>query len=217
MVEGEPEDGEDVANGNRPISYLPTMDSSHVMWYKRHWMRVTRSTKEGGYYGRREDVLDIWYVQFFDTVCQWVLRLCSILTWDHRLLNSLLIEAKKSYEAAQENTISIYVSDTSNNWRLIASRPKRPLTSIVLDPGIKDLLHGDARDFLKSKSWYAARGIPFRRGYLLVCLCSSRSRNLLLTNTISFSMAPLALERLVSFTAWLGNSVLTFISFLSRV
>lgn len=93
----------------------------------------------------------------------------SLLTWDHRLLNSLLIEAKKSYEAAQENTISIYVSDTSNNWRHIASRPKRPLTSIVLDPGIKDLLHNDARDFLKSKSWYAARGIPFRRGYLLVC------------------------------------------------
>jgi chaperone BCS1 len=150
MVEGEPEDGEDVANGNRPISYLPTIDSSHIMWYKRHWMRVTRGTKEGGYYGRREDVLDI-----------------CLLTWDHRLLNSLLIEAKKSYEAAQENTISIYVSDTSNNWRHIASRPKRPLTSIVLDPGIKDLLHDDARDFLKSKSWYAARGIPFRRGYLL--------------------------------------------------
>jgi chaperone BCS1 len=37
-----------------------------------------------------------------------------------------------------------------------------------LDPGIKDLLINDARDFLGSKSWYAARGIPFRRGYLLV-------------------------------------------------
>lgn len=146
-----------------------------------------------------------------------VLRLRSILTWDHRLLNALLIEAKKSYEAAQENTISIYVSDTSNNWRHIASRPKRPLTSIVLDPGIKDLLHDDARDFLKSKSWYAARGIPFRRGYLLVCLCSLHSRNLFLTNIISSSTAPLALERLVSFTAWPGNLVSTFISFLSPV
>lgn len=39
--------------------------------------------------------------------------------------------------------------------------------SIVLDPGIKDLLLFDAKDFLASKSWYAARGIPFRRGYLL--------------------------------------------------
>ena len=60
------------------------------------------------------------------------------------------------------------IRDSSNNWRHVASRPKRPLRSIVLDPGIKDVLIDDARDFLESKSWYAARGIPFRRGYLLV-------------------------------------------------
>jgi mitochondrial chaperone BCS1 len=56
----------------------------------------------------------------------------------------------------------------------------------VLDEGVKELLIEDARDFLKSKQWYAGRGmslalpsrsmlchlthfsgIPFRRGYLL--------------------------------------------------
>jgi hypothetical protein len=26
----------------------------------------------------------------------------------------------------------------------------------------------DCRSFMKSKDWYAHRGIPFRRGYLLV-------------------------------------------------
>ncbi len=91
------------------------------------------------------------------------------MSLDHRILNAVLLEAKKTYQAAQEHMISVYVSDTSNNWRHIASRPKRPLNSIVLDPGIKDLLIDDAQDFLESKSWYAARGIPFRRGYLLVC------------------------------------------------
>lgn len=96
---------------------------------------------------------------------------------DHGVLNSILREAKKSYMAAQEHTISVYVSDTSNNWRHIASRPKRPLNSIVLDPGIKDLLIDDARDFLESKRWYGARGIPFRRGYLLVCLFLRISNN----------------------------------------
>lgn len=40
----------------------------------------------------------------------------------------------------------------------MASRPKRPLRSIVLDPGIKDLLVDDAKDFLESKPWYAERG-----------------------------------------------------------
>ena len=33
---------------------------------------------------------------------------------------------------------------------------------------MKDLLLEDARDFLQSKEWYSERGIPFRRGYLLV-------------------------------------------------
>lgn len=56
----------------------------------------------------------------------------------------------------------------NNGWRHVTTRPKRPLSSIVLDPGIKDLLVEDAREFLETKSWYAVRGIPFRRGYLLV-------------------------------------------------
>ena len=60
----------------------------------------------------------------------------------------------------------------SGGWQHLSSRPKRPLRSIVLDPGLKDLLLEDAKDFLDSKSWYADRGIPFRRGYLLVSAIS---------------------------------------------
>ncbi len=46
-----------------------------------------------------------------------------------------------------------------NDWDHIASRPKRALSSIVLDEGIKELLLEDARDFMKSKKWYADRGM----------------------------------------------------------
>ena len=41
------------------------------------------------------------------------------------------------------------------------------MSSIVLNPGVKEMLVEDARDFLRSEKWYADRGIPFRRGYLL--------------------------------------------------
>jgi chaperone BCS1 len=61
----------------------------------------------------------------------------------------------------------VFVNDQNSNWRYVASRAKRPLRSIILDPGIKDLLLEDARDFLASKQWYFDRGIPHRRGYLL--------------------------------------------------
>lgn len=57
---------------------------------------------------------------------------------------------------------------SSNNWRTVSTRAKRSLESIILDPGVKELLLDDAKDFLASKEWYSERGIPFRRGYLLV-------------------------------------------------
>jgi hypothetical protein len=41
------------------------------------------------------------------------------------------------------------------------------MSSIVLQPGVKDMLLADCKDFLCSEEWYAERGIPFRRGYLL--------------------------------------------------
>ena len=45
-----------------------------------------------------------------------------------------------------------------SDWKLVASRAKRPLNSIVLDDGIKELLVGDAREFMRSKQWYTDRG-----------------------------------------------------------
>jgi len=72
--------------------------------------------------------------------------------------------------SARNDKIDIFAGASesfSSEWRRVASRPKRPLNSIVLDEGVKELILEDARDFLKSKQWYADRGIPFRRGYLL--------------------------------------------------
>ncbi len=77
----------------------------------------------------------------------------------------------------------------NNSWRHVGCRAKRSMNSIILEPGVKDLLLEDARDFLDSKNWYAERGIPFRRGYLLVrCFVTSVA---LLSPTFfsSYSMA----------------------------
>ena len=61
MIEGEGEDPSAVLNRDRQLAYLPATSSSHSFWYKRHWIQVSRISKEG-FYGRREDVLEIWYV-----------------------------------------------------------------------------------------------------------------------------------------------------------
>jgi chaperone BCS1 len=52
-------------------------------------------------------------------------------------------------------------------WSATSWQPRRPLGSLVLaDRTLEDLL-ADLREFYRSSSWYAERGIPYRRGYLL--------------------------------------------------
>ncbi|KDQ26599.1 hypothetical protein PLEOSDRAFT_1105500 [Pleurotus ostreatus PC15] len=85
------------------------------------------------------------------------------LWYKHRWVSVRRLRSEQGYYGHRQETLII----SQNSWRHVASRPKRPLKSIVLDPGIKDLLVEDAKDFLSSKPWYHERGIPFRRGYLL--------------------------------------------------
>lgn len=46
----------------------------------------------------------------------------------------------------------------------------RPLDTIVMDPKLKNYIVEDAKEFFASESWYAERGLPFRRGVSRQCL-----------------------------------------------
>ncbi|KAG1734035.1 P-loop containing nucleoside triphosphate hydrolase protein [Suillus paluster] len=121
------------------LSYLPAASGSYTLWYKYRWMRITRiSEPVQGWGPTHRDTLQI-----------------SIVTRNHDILNAILQEARNAYKIVQGSAITVYVSDSSNCWRELARRNKRPLDSIILEPGIRELV------------WYAERGIPFRRGYLL--------------------------------------------------
>ncbi|KAG2137620.1 P-loop containing nucleoside triphosphate hydrolase protein [Suillus bovinus] len=138
-------------SGLPKVSFLPAVSGSYTLWYKYTWMRITRVSEQiPGWGPNQRDSLNI-----------------SIFTRNHNILNDILQEAKKAYLDAQGSSITVYVSDSTNCWRELATRRKRPLDSIILDPGIRELVVEDAQDFLDSKRWYAERGIPFRRGYLL--------------------------------------------------
>ena len=72
------------------------------------------------------------------------------------------------WKEVNEARVSVYASNRESRWNLISSHPKRLLESVILDSGIKEDILDDAQEFLSSKKWYLQRGIPFRRGYLLV-------------------------------------------------
>jgi len=53
-------------------------------------------------------------------------------------------------------------------WHKVATRPSRPMDTVVLDHRQKDRVLGDINEYLHPATprWYANRGIPYRRGYL---------------------------------------------------
>ena len=53
-------------------------------------------------------------------------------------------------------------------WSFVGTKRARPLDSVVLEEGVKETLMKDVKEFMESREWYVQRGIPFRRGYLMV-------------------------------------------------
>jgi mitochondrial chaperone BCS1 len=62
MVPGEEEDPANAINGSRRLAYLPSLSTTYSIWYKRHWMKITRIQTQTGYYGKTEDTLQIRFV-----------------------------------------------------------------------------------------------------------------------------------------------------------
>ncbi|PPQ97227.1 hypothetical protein CVT26_000753 [Gymnopilus dilepis] len=142
-------DGLDPDSEGRPrtrVMFQPTYDTTHTIFYRGHWLRIRRGRKQ-------------------DTGSEMIS--ISVVARSNAILKQLVLQAKREYEAEAVHRIQIYFADAHGSWRWTDSRHKRPLSSIVLNPGVKEMLVDDARDFLKSEKWYADRGIPFRRGYLL--------------------------------------------------
>ncbi|KAF8159270.1 P-loop containing nucleoside triphosphate hydrolase protein [Crassisporium funariophilum] len=133
----------------RKVAFMPSLDTTHTIYYRGHWLRITR-TKRYPDYGHG---------------CS--LKI-SVVARNNDVLKKLVLEAKREYEKDAEHRVHIFLADTTYGcWRWNGARQKRPMSSIVLQPGVKDMLLADCKDFLCSEEWYAERGIPFRRGYLL--------------------------------------------------
>ncbi|KAJ8591411.1 P-loop containing nucleoside triphosphate hydrolase protein [Rhizopogon salebrosus TDB-379] len=137
--EDEDEDEDALVHGRRKrkVAFMPSIDTTHTIYYRGHWLRITR-TKRYPDYGHGSAL---------------------------KIRPKLVLEAKRDYEKDAEHRVHIFMADTTYGcWRWNGARQKRPMSSIVLQPGVKDMLLADCKDFLCSED---CAGIPFRRGYLL--------------------------------------------------
>ncbi|KAI9492142.1 BCS1 N terminal-domain-containing protein [Zychaea mexicana] len=91
----------------------------------------------------------------------------STLGRSRSLLEQLVLDAQRQFIARDLSRTVVYAADQYGAWRRTRSRPKRPLSTIVIPTNVKSDLVVDAEEFLGSEQWYSDRGIPYRRGYLL--------------------------------------------------
>jgi chaperone BCS1 len=86
---------------------------------------------------------------------------------DTASLEAILAE---SYQMAthQEEGKTIIYTNWGSEWRQFGNpRSRRPLNSVILDDGVSERILADILEWQTSATWYADRGIPYRRGYLL--------------------------------------------------
>jgi chaperone BCS1 len=70
--------------------------------------------------------------------------------------------------AKDNDTIGIYeLHQWGLGWTKAQSKKPRSLSSVVLDEDLSESLIDDIQKFEDSPQWYKAKGVPYRRGYLL--------------------------------------------------
>ncbi|KAG6136529.1 hypothetical protein E4U38_001344 [Claviceps purpurea] len=87
-----------------------------------------------------------------------------------RILKELLLEARQLHMKRDDRKTIIFRANMAGPyWERCMSRLNRPFSTVILDEGVKQGLIHDAADYLNpvTRRWYANRGIPYRRGYLL--------------------------------------------------
>jgi mitochondrial chaperone BCS1 len=83
-------------------------------------------------------------------------------------MERLLEHVIKSADERRAHRQTLYTVDRwGEQWSLVDTKPRRSLTSVVLDTGVTERLHADIHEFFSRRDWYAQMGIPWRRGYLL--------------------------------------------------
>ncbi|KAI0779603.1 P-loop containing nucleoside triphosphate hydrolase protein [Fomes fomentarius] len=167
------------------VVFQPTSNTTHTIYYRGHWLRVKRWRKSD----TGSEVISV-----------------SVVARNNSILKQLVLQAKKEYEAEAVHRIQIYFADSHGCWRWTDSRHKRPMSSIVLNRGVKEMLLSDTKDFLKSEKWYADRGIPFRRGYLLYGVPGSGKSSLIhaIAGELMLDIYVVSLS-----SSWINDSTLT--------
>lgn len=141
----------------KPIRYTPSAAGVNIFWYQSRPIRFTRSSEQR---------------KMYNSLTQSETLHFSCMGRDPGILKKLLEDAQKDYlDKLSHKTIvhrAVYKYG-EHDWYPSTAKPPRPISTVVLEDQQKEALVDDIREYLSplTPRWYANRGIPYRRGYLL--------------------------------------------------
>lgn len=147
--------------GKHILHYTPSA-GTHWFWYKGVPLRFSRR--------QTKDKISLRNPSEQEELC------VSCLGRNPTVLKQLLAEARVLYLRKDDRKTIIYRATSSvssygtdSYWQRCMSRPNRDFSTVILPDKVKKDLIADAGDYLEpaTRRWYANRGIPYRRGYLL--------------------------------------------------
>jgi len=136
----------------KSLHYAP-WNGCFQFWYKNRPLKFRRVEKTGE---------SLWYSREKEEVS------ISCLGWSSQVLKDLLEECRQMYLGRVQSKTLIY-ENRNGRWKQSRERDIRPISTVLYDEKEKESLLNDVQDFLDPgmRRWYAKRGIPYRRGYLL--------------------------------------------------
>jgi chaperone BCS1 len=133
------------------FSFVPGQ-GKHILRYGSSFIMVDR---------QREKTMSVGNTEPFETITLTTL-------YAHRgVFEQIFSEAHELFQQMQEGKTLIYNSMGPDWHQFGEPKRKRPLSSVVLERGVKERIVEDVQAFLTARTWYLDRGIPYRRGYLL--------------------------------------------------
>ncbi|KAF4595791.1 putative BCS1 protein precursor [Ophiocordyceps camponoti-floridani] len=145
----------DVRGGCKALRYTPAF-GTHWFWYGRQPLVFER-------HQNRERMS-------FETASEREELSLSCFGRSPRVLKELLLEARAMHLRRDKRKTLIYRGNLLTvSWQRCMARLNRPLQTVILSERVRQDMIDDAADYLDpaTRRWYANRGIPYRRGYLL--------------------------------------------------
>jgi chaperone BCS1 len=142
----------DKYKGTSPVYYEPNLGDDSFT-HNGHYFQFTKDSQENKFAERIEYFL--------------VIRCIGRST---KPVKDLIDHVKEWSAHKPNSTTEIMRAEIKHGgyWSVQSTRPSRPISTVTLDEAQKSMIVADINEYLHPATarWYAARGIPHRRGYL---------------------------------------------------